>query len=867
MNKLSFQYFCQLKEMAVGQFNWKNNPIGHINDFNPIQLNWVYDKMTGTDKDSLKFQKDRKFKADDDSGDLTKDQVVAALQIRLDDPKVKIAPTSVNQPIRPLRSAGRGAPEQREPLQREPEIRQEPANRPKVAQTDGKWLLGKTISARPAFNIPSENLYLALKQQDADTWSFVTLDVEKNKLGVTGTIPARDIRAVVKSEKDENNRMIEGTPEEFLKRFEKEEDSAPSNIKSFDPTNYRIKPEWVTEHQQAVRDVFNDSDANIVMPALAGSGKTTMLKDLASNKKPGEKWLYLVFNKKNQKESEKAFPPGVEVFTSHSFVEKRVFSLNDPKIPRTEIFDQDKDGDVNSRDKSGKLINDLVFGVQSIRRDPLMDRLRTSLKTETNNLLSKATDGDKGFVKNEAHDLLSKAKNFAVNPQTKELNEQLVKIMKQYGMTGNTKEGADYTDAIIDVASQVLRATLPDERSGKLGRVRDHDDTLWWTALHAEELRWPKYDVVLADEVQDFNVCQQIMLKKLSDFGARIVAVGDENQAIYAFRGADAGAFSALEKTLGQTSRGVEVRSLPKNFRSSPDIINYVNKNTVVNNLESGKSHAGMVKEDQTENEARMMINDEWSKNKELDQETAFLAKTNKALGPMALDLLVSNIPVTIVGRNLSEEFKTFLNFALWFGTDESLRFQKGSFRKVNKEGIGKFLQEDVEIIPDAVNSYYEWRSDNPQAERKQLEELARTADNVNALVEKLIMSPDWVDSKGNKKKVKTVGDLLSYLNDKLRGLDIGTEGSGGKDADIALYDERQKNPRAHVVLSTIHKSKGLEFERVFILENDKLPKNEKSPSRKASTMSQEEAQEENLKYVAYTRAKNQLHLINNSDK
>lgn len=858
MNKLSFKYFCQLKEMAVARFG--KHADTHINDINKGYAKWMFDQIE-QGKGNFRFQAD-------DGTWLSPEQIKQAIQIRLNNGRV--APTSARQPIRRARDEEQAEPVQRqqelEPVEREPARPQ--ANRPMAAGAGERWLLGKTIAARPALKIPSENLYLALKQEDANTWTFVTLDFDKKKLGEKGTISTRELRAIVRSERDDNGALIEGNPTDFLERFGKEEEEAVlGSDQAFEPEKYRIKPEWVTEHQKAVRDVFSNSKSNIVMPALAGSGKTTMLKDLASNKKPGEKWLYLVFNKKNQKESEKAFPPGVEVFTSHSFVEKKIFSLNPGRIPPTDVFDQDKHGDNDSRDKSGKLINDLLFGVQSDRRDPLVERLRASLKTATTDLLSKATNFDKGFVKNEAHDLLSKAKNFAVNPQAEELNEQLVKIMKQYGMTGSTKQGVNYTDAIIDVASQVLRATLPAERRGELGRVRDHDDTLWWTALHAEELRWPQYDVVLADEVQDFNVCQQIMLKKLSEAGARIVAVGDENQAIYAFRGADAGAFSALEKTLGQTSRGVEVRSLPKNFRSSPVIIDYVNKNTVVNNLESGKSHDGMVKEDQTENGARAMINDEWSKNKELDQETAFLAPTNKALGLTALDLLVKNIPVTIVGRNLSEEITKFLTFALWFGTNEDLRYEKNSFAKVRALGIKNFLNQDVGIIPDAVDSYYRWRSSNPRGDRKQLEEDGRTADNINALVDQLSNSPDWVDSKGNKKKVKTVGDLLAFMKDKLRGLDIGTEGSGGKDADIALYDERKKNPRGHVVLSTIHKSKGLEFERVFILENDKLPTNETSKSRRNSKMTQDEAQAENLKYVAYTRAKNQLHLINNSDK
>lgn len=623
--------------------------------------------------------------------------------------------------------------------------------------------------------------------------------------------------------------------------------TTPSAIQSFDAEKYRINPEWVTEHQKGVREVFQRSNSNIILPALAGSGKTTMLKDLASNAKEGEKWLYLVFNKKNQLESQKLFPPGVDVFTSHSFLERKVFSLNPQKIPKTDVFDKNKhDPEGYSEQKAEKLVNSIVFGKNSY-----------------------VPDADKGFVKNNSFELLSKAKNFAVDPNKNDLETKLIEILKKYNIETTTEQGQDYKPQIVSIASQILQDMLPNVRGGDyaLRNLRDHDDTLWWAAIHANELRWPHYDVVLADEVQDFNVCQQIMLKKLSEAGARIVAVGDENQAIYAFRGADAGSFSALNRILSNTNRGVQTRDLPVNFRSSPAIIDYVNKNTIVSNLQAGKSHAGMVKEDQTEDQARSIINDEWSKNGELSQETAFLARNNAALGPMALEMVVSDIPVTIVGRNLSDEFARFLTFALWYQDDPSLRYKKGSFAEIKRKGIKKFLDEKIDIIPSALDSYYDWRSSNPRMSQKQIKEEQRTVQNLSDLIGKLENNPKWIDSQGRQKTVETINDFLDYLKDKLRGLDLGTDGGGGNEKDMAIFDQRQKNPRRHVVLSTVHKSKGLEFDRVFILQNEKLPQHSESQRRKGTPMTQQEAQEENLKYVAYTRAKNQLHLINDPDE
>jgi len=612
-------------------------------------------------------------------------------------------------------------------------------------------------------------------------------------------------------------------------------------ISAFDPEPYRIKPEWVTSHQKSIRDVFDKSSSHILLPALAGSGKTTMLKDLASNAKPGDRWLYLVFNKKNQLESKKAFPPGVDVFTSHSFLEQKVFSLNPQALPSTGIFEKGKH-DSYSEAKAEVLINKIVFGDNGYIQD----------------------SSDRPFVKGQCYNLLSKAKNFAVNPNDSTLESMLMSILKKYKIeTRNSRSSnggsIDYKAQIISICTQVLKDTLPKSRSDGLSSVRDHDDTLWWTAIHADQLKWPAYDVVLADEVQDFNVCQQIMLKKLEEAGARIVAVGDENQAIYAFRGADAGSFSALGKILGGTRRGVESRNLPVNFRSAPVIIDYVNKNTIVGNLEAGKSHEGFVEENQTEGEAHRMIGQEWGDKKELDQETAFLSRTNNALAPIALEMLIQDIPVTIVGRNLSEEFTDFLTLALWFDKEPDLKYQKGAFRDIKRKGIRPFYSTSIKHVPEALMDFYYWRTESPKMSEKVRKEIERTATNLSQLIEILI----------DKNLVNTVEDFIKYLKVKLRGLDLGTDGGGGNDKDIEIYEERKNNPKKHVILSTIHKSKGLEFERVFVLENDRLPSHETSRKRRESKqgIDQEDAQEENLKYVAYTRAKNQLHLINNGNR
>ena len=60
---------------------------------------------------------------------------------------------------------------------------------------------------------------------------------------------------------------------------------------------------------------------------------------------------------------------------------------------------------------------------------------------------------------------------------------------------------------------------------------------------------------------------------------------------------------------------------------------------------------------------------------------------------------------------------------------------------------------------------------------------------------------------------------------------------------------------KAPIVLTTAHKSKGLEFGRVFVLRNDLFP-------HPKSTRQEDLQQEANAKYVTYTRAMDQLHIV-----
>lgn len=298
---------------------------------------------------------------------------------------------------------------------------------------------------------------------------------------------------------------------------------------------FRIADDLISPHQKAVEICFLTEGCNVIMGARAGSGKTAMLKHLASFRKPAEKMVYLAFNKKNATEGQKKLPREVSSRTTHSFCNQFIRGLM--KLPE--------------RSDESKTFN-------------IMEDIYPGLKNK-----------DRRRVRKAAFKMVDLAKNFAVIPGDK---DAIRNVMDQYAFE---LESDQEVDLVINIVNEVLEKSLPQA----CGLVYDFNDLLWWPVVL--DLDVPALSVVLADECQDFNACQIFLLKKLHTKGARIIAVGDPYQAVYRFRGADCDAFDKLKVMLADTPRGVKELTLPINYRCGKAIIAYVRENTIVKDIEA----------------------------------------------------------------------------------------------------------------------------------------------------------------------------------------------------------------------------------------------------------------------------------------
>jgi len=676
-------------------------------------------------------------------------------------------------------------------------------------------------------------------------------------------VPKAQIQQIVESFKDKEGNRISSPDVKYL--FERYKELVSMPTVEQDPVeedtdvvpeekkkgNGRIPEDMISPYQKEIETTFLETDKDIVINALAGTGKTSVLKHLASFKDPNEKWLYLVFNKKNQLESEKEFPEGVTVLTSHSFLSKILQKVPADVMPKSEVK--------TSSDRTGGMVDDALEISTLIPRNMKIRNIH------------QFPDGKVYYnAKVALKKIVDMCKANAIDPNAPDIKDQILGVIDQYDINtdiqNTNKKGEPLgrpmvmTDELIEEAIVLLKESLPgasleryekipySNRKGMLNNRRKYegymnfDDILWYTALNQDYIDWPYFDVVLADEVQDFNKCQQIMLNNLQKVGAKVVAVGDPHQSIYAFRGADANSFSKVQEVVaGEEGDNGSIHELPVNYRCGSNIIDFVNQDELspVDNLQCGIDEEGEVKENiQTQDEAVQSVIEEYKHNKRLSVPTAFIARTNNILQKTALQLITEDVEFEFIGNDVSRKLMNLCSQIVGRGRKKKT-LKMGEFADNLKEYFNRFMalsQDKIrmkDIVTDTDMTY--------KALRHILMNMARSDDMGNV----------YFFDKERNMKVENTDQFISYLTNKFKGLNFDSENQREIEK-VQKFQER--DPHEYIALCSAHRSKGLEFDRVYILGSDQFP----SPQAKSP---KEREQERNVWYVALTRAKKQLHI------
>jgi DNA helicase-2/ATP-dependent DNA helicase PcrA len=425
-------------------------------------------------------------------------------------------------------------------------------------------------------------------------------------------------------------------------------------------------------------------------------------------------------------------------------------------------------------------------------------------------------------------------------------------------------------------------------------KALDFDDLLWKTAqlLAKNEQVRKRYQTIWkyihVDEYQDTNKVQYTITKLLAGEHKNICVVGDADQNIYSWRGATIENILNFEKDYPDTT----VIALEKNYRSTKTILAAANSVIVKNVLRKKKTlytdnadgekiglNAAYTEVDEARNiadTARDLIEKGTPA-----RNIAVLYRANFQSRALEESFIKKNIPYQLVGVRFFErkEVKDVLSYIRAALNRESWgdigRIINVPTRGIGKATIAKIMSEKPDLLPPAMKVKIAgfWKLlDDIRAEilEKKPSEAVKFVIQESGM-ERMLMSGDVEDEERllNVRELVTVAaqydDYVPEAPKSPETLIPGLEQAPGiekflENAALASdQDELQKDQDA-VKLMTVHASKGLEFDHVFIagMEQDLFPFKHMDD---AGISPAEEEEERRLFYVALTRARNKVHL------
>lgn len=484
------------------------------------------------------------------------------------------------------------------------------------------------------------------------------------------------------------------------------------------PAGHRWSPE-----QMKIAAWAKQSKSNGRVVARAGSGKTSSIEGCVIPNAPEGKQLYVVFNRKNKEEAERKI-----------------------KDPRVEI----------------KTFNGL--GYSFVRNQWKGVKPEESVETER----VKIAAGPKipWAVIGEINKLVAWAKNCEPFAGA----EELIQIGLDRGIEPDWEDQKEWPlERCAQIGAKAMElAQIP-------GPTISYNDQIWLPVVLGWARAW--WDLVIVDEAQDINQTQLLMIGKCVKRGGRVLAVGDDRQSLYSFRGAMQSSMETIREKFQ-----MEEMTLTTTYRCARRIVEVARE--IVPDFKAA--------EDAPEGVVRDLI----GTGRLLEEARvgdAILSRVNAPLMPLCLGFLKRGIPARIEGRDIGKALHATASKWKARTVPEFLGAVKGwaqkKVQRVQAKGLAPDLEAgQIEGIQDQAAVFYA---------------VAEEAKNVE----------------------EVMGRLLSLFAD--------SSGSG---------------PAAAIVLSSVHRAKGLEWDRVYVL---------------ATTLRTERGGEEaNVTYVATTRARRELVMV-----
>jgi DNA helicase II / ATP-dependent DNA helicase PcrA len=423
-------------------------------------------------------------------------------------------------------------------------------------------------------------------------------------------------------------------------------------------------------------------------------------------------------------------------------------------------------------------------------------------------------------------------------------------------------------EGVVDFAELLLRCHELLQRNEPLRR-------------HYQE----RFRYILVDEFQDTNRLQYAWLQLLAGGGAKVFAVGDDDQSIYAFRGAEVGNMRDFEREYA----GANVIRLEQNYRSHGNILAAANA-LIKNNRErlgknlwtdAGEGEPIRAFEAYSDlDEARFVIDEirELVRDGVAPTQCAILYRSNAQSRMLEHELFAKGVPYKVYGGLRffeRQEIKHALAYLRLLGNpDDDTAF----LRVVNfpTRGIGARSLENLQATAHQMNSslYNAAASLTGKAGQtvgafiRLIESMRQETQNlplpemVEHIVEKSSLAQHYRTEKEGQERLENLDELINaaatFVDDE------GAIGEGGALASFLAHasleagEHQAGEGQEAVQLMSVHAAKGLEFDVVFItgLEQGLFP------HENAVVQGREGLEEERrLMYVAVTRARRRLYV------
>ena len=466
-----------------------------------------------------------------------------------------------------------------------------------------------------------------------------------------------------------------------------------------------------TQEQENIWNAIENTEDHVFVSAGAGCGKTFTIVEGANRLPQNTKAAFLAFNKSIATELQERLPDNVEAKTFHA------------------------------------------FGFAAIRGAGVRTKVNNF---KVNNIVKELLGKD--FHIPPVKKLVSLVKGSLVD--AKDI-KSLHRLIGEYNINFHSERE-------MNIVIEAMPALLTMCKTQT--HLIDFDDMVWLPLVNNYPL--PRYDILFVDEAQDFNESQRELIMRSVGNG-RCIIVGDKNQAIYGFRGADSNSIAMFHQRLSNGERKISDFPLSITWRCPVSVVKEANRYVPELKYHEDAINGSVIENAPFNPQADDMV----------------LCRYNAPLVGAFYELISAGKSAYILGRDMT----------------------KGLIMAVEKISKNKHMGSDE--FWQLYEKDFDFNYERLISEDKKSQAFA--------LEDKRDCIAIFVG------KATTVGGIIEEIKRVFDNPDVG-----------------------EIMLSTVHKAKGLEADNVYILATDRMPHPKGGH------------EENNICYVAITRAKQNLFFV-----